>query len=99
MECVLLIPPFTQYPKSNSHSAFNIPSHPSIKQPREGMLVGIYGYASISVHMAWRETSEHAQAGEIFGELKRHGIVVEPETSVYGIDANTGYFHVKFHSD
>ena len=54
-------------------------------------LFGIFGYDSIEVHMAWRETPEakgHGEQGD-GGEL--------PATAVPGIDASTGYFHVKFH--
>jgi hypothetical protein len=52
-------------------------------------LYGVFGYASIDVHMQWRETPE----GKKHGEPSK---TVRPATIVPGIDANTGYFHVKF---
>jgi hypothetical protein len=53
-------------------------------------LYGVFGYASIDVHMRWRETPEGIEAG-------KPNPKVRPATVVPGIDPDTGYFHVKFH--
>ena len=53
-------------------------------------LYGVFGYASIDVHMKWRETPEGIRAGQAAAESMR------PATVVPGIDPSTGYFHVKF---
>lgn len=52
-------------------------------------LYGVFGYDSIAVHMAWRETPEGKGHGESDGTTL-------PATVVPGIDKETGYFHVHF---
>jgi hypothetical protein len=53
-------------------------------------LFGVFGYASIDVHMTWRETPEGKKAGE------ESAAKMTPATIVPGIDPKTGYFHVRF---
>lgn len=65
-------------------------------QPGQEMLCGIFGYASIDVHMKWREQPEHEKASEIFAELEKRNLILRP-ADVPGIDPETGYFHVHFH--
>ena len=64
-------------------------------QPSGEWLHGVFGYASIDDHMKWREHAEHEKAGEIFKDLDRRNLGLQP-ASVQGIDPSTGYFHVKF---
>lgn len=52
-------------------------------------LYGVFGYASIEVHMQWRETPEGKKHGE-------SSTTILPAAVVPGIDPSTGYFHVKF---
>ena len=62
----------------------------------EEYLHGLFGYASIDAHMAWRATPEHARAGEIFADLERRGVSLEAAGEVPGVGRETGYFHVRF---
>lgn len=59
-------------------------------------LYGVFGYASIDVHMKWRETQEGTKAREADESMEKKNIILLPATTVPGIDAETGYFHVKF---
>lgn len=54
-------------------------------------LFGVFGYASIDAHMAWRATPEGRRAGK---EAKLGS--TKPATTIPGVDAETGYFHVHF---
>lgn len=53
-------------------------------------LYGVFGYASIDVHMKWMETPEGRGAGEASKKNLRPGVEVP------GVDSGTGYFHVEF---
>jgi gamma-glutamyltranspeptidase len=53
-------------------------------------LFGVFGYASLAVHTAWRETPEGKKAGE---EAERN---MKPAVGVPGIVEGRGYFHVHF---
>ena len=59
-------------------------------------LYGVFGYASIDVHMKWRETQEGTKAREADESMEKKNIILLPASTVPGIDAETGYFHVKF---
>ncbi len=54
-------------------------------------LFGVFGYTSIDAHMAWRATPEGRRASE---QAKRGTTM--PATTIPGVDAETGYFHVHF---
>lgn len=62
------------------------------------LLHGVFGYASIDVHMRWREHPEHSKAVDAFAKLHREGVVIEC-ANIPGIDPETGYFHVHFHAE
>jgi hypothetical protein len=53
-------------------------------------LYGVFGYASIDVHMKWRETPEAQRAGKAAFES------MKPATVIPGVSESTGYFHVHF---
>ncbi|MCJ1474094.1 hypothetical protein MMC13_002752 [Lambiella insularis] len=59
-------------------------------------LYGVFGYASIDVHLKWRETPEAKKAAATDEGMERRNLTFEPATVVPGLDPDTGYFHVKF---
>ncbi|RDW80127.1 hypothetical protein BP6252_04765 [Coleophoma cylindrospora] len=69
---------------------FDAVPHSLASGPDSISLAGFFGYDSIDVHMQWRETPEGIAAREGGDDS------VRPATIVPGIDAETGYFHVKF---
>jgi len=59
-------------------------------------LTGVFGYASVDVHMQWRTTPEHAKAVAPDPDKDASGVDLMPALTVPGIDPVTGYFHVHF---
>lgn len=64
----------------------------------EATLSGVFGYGCLEDHMEWRTHPEHANAGKIFIELEEKGLSLRPDMRVWGVDSQTGYFHVKYQS-
>ena len=60
-------------------------------------LFGVFGYASIDVHMKWRETPEGIRAAATVEKDEDTNLDFLVATIVPGVDPSTGYFHVIFH--
>ena len=56
-------------------------------------LYGVFRYASIDVHIKWRETPEAQRAGKAAFDS------MNPATAIPGVGEDTGCFHVHFQED